>query len=319
MIEIRRFRNTDPPALAAVWNDSQCHRGGFAIHSANLFEHGVFSKPYFDPKGLLIAEESGQAAGFIHVGFGPNAAENDISTASALICALAVRTGFRRRGVGAKLLQHAEQYARDMGSKELVAGAMRPMNPFYFGLYGGADSPGFLCSDPTVRPFFERHGFTAQATTFVFELDLASFQPVVDPRFLNLRRRYDVQLHPQPELASWWQECVFGQIEPAEFRLIDKLNGIPVARLLAWEMSSVRQPAPAAAGLLDLNVRPDVRRQGLARFLLSQMIRYIQEQYFRTIEVHASDQNPGAIALFQGLGFKHVDTGISYQRPIAAQ
>ena len=87
---------------------------------------------------------------------------------------------------------------------------------------------------------------------------------MVDPRFVSLRRRYDVQLVPQPEISSWWQECVLGVFEPVEFRLMDKLNGIPAAALV-WEMSAGRPPGQGAAGILDIQVRPDVRRQGLAR------------------------------------------------------
>src|SRR5260370_34523096 len=191
---------------------------------------------------------------------------------------------------------------------------MRRMNPFYFGLYGGADSPGFLTSDIAAAPFFEHHGYQGANTCLVFESKLDSYSPPVDPRFLNLRRKYDVQLVPQPELNSWWQDCVLGQIEPVEFRLMDKLSGIPEARVLAWEMSSVRQPSPPAAGLLDVSVREDMRRQGLARFLLSQMFRYIQEQYFQLVEVQVPEANQPAIALIRGLGFEQVDVGRSYRK-----
>ncbi len=191
---------------------------------------------------------------------------------------------------------------------------MRPLNPFYFGLYGGADSPGFLASDTSAGLFFEHHGFQPFETTLVFERKLEGYQPVIDPRFVALRRRYDVQLIPQPEIQSWWQECVLGNFEPVEFRLQDKLSGIPAARALVWEMSAGRQPGHGAAGILNIQVRPDVRRQGLAKFLLNQMIRYIQEQFFRSSEVHIPDQNEATLELFKSLGFEKVDVGRSYHR-----
>src|SRR4051794_19102605 len=107
-------------------------------------------------------------------------------------------------------------------------------------------------------------------------MKLGQFLPPAAPRVLNPRRKFDGPLVPQPEISSWWQDCVIGHVEPVEFRLTDKLSGIPAARVLAWEMSSVRQPSPPAAGILDVQVRPDLRRQGLARFLIGQMLRYIQ-------------------------------------------
>ena len=314
MIQYRRFRNTDPPALAEVWNDAFPNRGAFAVRSANLFEHAIFSKPYFDPKGLIIAEEDGRVIGFVHAGLGPNAAETDLAIDPGIICAIAVRSEHRRHGIGSELLRQAEEYLRKLGSTQFMAGGMRPQNPFYFGIYGGSDSPGFLASDPGAGPFFEHHGYQGVNACLIYEMNLDQYDPPADSRFLNLRRKYDVQLLPQPELTSWWQDCVLGQVEPVEFRLTDKLSGIPEARILAWEMSSLRQPSPPSAGLLDINVRADVQRQGLARFLLSQMFRYIQEQYFRMVEVHIPEANDGAIALFHGLGFDKVDVGRSYRR-----
>ena len=189
------------------------------------------------------------------------------------------------------------------------------MNPFYFGLYGGSDSPGFLTSDASAAPFLEHHGYEGWNTSLVLEMKLEHFSPPADARFLNLRRKYDVQLVPQPELSSWWQDCVLGQVEPVEFRLMDKLSGIPAVRVLAWEMSSVRQPSPPAAGLLDVSVRPELRRQGLGRFLVGQMMRDIHEQYFRLIEVQVPQANHAAEGLFRGLGFEQVDIGRTYRRP----
>jgi ribosomal protein S18 acetylase RimI-like enzyme len=315
VIQLRSFRNTDPPALVDIWNESFTGRGAYALRSASLMEHCLFAKPYFDPAGVVLAEEDGKPVGFGHAGFGPNAAETDISFDVGIICVLAVRPAFRRKRIGSQILKHCEEYLRGHGAKRIIAGAMRPLNPFYFGIYGGADSPGFLASDSLAQPFLQHHGFEPLETKLVLERKLEGYQPAIDPRFVALRRRYDVQLIPQPEINSWWQECVLGNFEPVEFRLQDKLSGIPAARALVWEMSAGRQPGQGAAGILDVQVRADVRRQGLAKFLLNQMIRYIQEQFFRMSEVQIPEQNQPAIDLFKSLGFEQVDIGRSYHRP----
>jgi ribosomal protein S18 acetylase RimI-like enzyme len=312
--QLRIFRNTDPPALVDIWNESFTGRGAYPLRSPALLEHCLFAKPYFDHAGLIVAEDDGKTVGFIHASFGPNSAETSLSFDTGVICALAVRPTYRRRKIGSQLLVEAEAYLRHLGAKRIIGGGMRPRNPFYFGLYGGADSPGFLASDSLAQPFFEHHGFEPFETTHVFERKLEGYQPAIDPRFVALRRRYDVQLIPQPEIQSWWQECVLGNFEPVEFRLQDKLSGIPAARALVWEMSAGRQPGHGAAGILNVQVRPDVRRQGLAKFLLNQTIRYIQEQFFRTSEVHIPDINQPAIELAKSLGFERVDVGRSYHR-----
>lgn len=314
MIRFRRFQNTDPPALVEIWNESFTNRGAYRLRSPTLFEHCLFSKPYFDHAGLIIAESEGRPVGFVHAGFGPNAAETDLSFDIGIVSAIAVRPAFRRQKIGSGLLRQAEEYLGSLGATQLVGGGMRPLNPFYFGLYGGADSPGFLMSDPAAAPFFEHHGYVGWNTCIVLGRRLENYQSVVDPRFVALRRRYDVQLVPQPEIGSWWQECVMGVFDPVEFRLVDKLTNLPAARAQVWEMTAGRQPTGAAAGILSIQVRPDVRRQGLARFLINQLLRYIQEQYFRAAEVHVPELNQPALALFKGLGFETLDIGRSYKK-----
>ncbi|HEV3145603.1 MAG TPA: GNAT family N-acetyltransferase, partial [Gemmataceae bacterium] len=267
--------------------------------------------PYFEPAGMIVAEEAGHVIGYVHAGFGPNEAETDLSTNVGIICAIAVRSKYRRQKIGTELLRRAEAYLQSRGAKEFVAGGRKPRNPFYFGLYGGGY--GFLTSDPPAEPFFLHHGYQANESVLVMERVLAKAEPIVDPRFLTLRRRYDVQLLPEAEIPSWWQECVLGQFEPVEFRLMDKLNCMPAARTFVWEMQGTK-PGEQAAGILDLNVRPDARRQGLARYLLANTMRYLQEQYFRRVEAQCLESNEAGTALLRSLGFEQVDTGKTYSR-----
>jgi ribosomal protein S18 acetylase RimI-like enzyme len=82
-----------------------------------------------------------------------------------------------------------------------------------------------------------------------------------------------------------------------------------------WEMDgfSARWNQPAV-GILDLLIREDVRRQGLAKFLLAQMVRYLQEQFYGVAEVHCGEADDVAVKLYTGLGFEQVDTGRSYKK-----
>src|SRR5262249_54684369 len=128
-------------------------------------------------------------------------------------------------------------------------------------------------------------------------------------------RGYEVRLWAGTALGSWWKECELGLVEPVEFRLEDKLTGLPAARALVWEMEgySWRWNYPAA-GVLDVQVRPDLRRQGLARFLLSQLLRYLQDQYFGIVEVQTDDRHQAAVRLYRGRGVEQVDGGRTYRK-----
>jgi ribosomal protein S18 acetylase RimI-like enzyme len=313
--EYRTFRNADPPQLAAVWGDAFPGRGAYPNITAATLERWLFPKPYFDPAGLLVADAGGVVVGFSHAGFGPDETQTRTNPDPGVVSVVAVRGSHRRRGIGSELLRRAEAFLTERGARALVAGPVRPLNPFYFGLYGGSDAPGFLASDPAAGPFFEAHGYRGWQTTLVFQRRLGGPVGVPDARFTALRRRMDVQVLPRVTLHSWWTECVFGPIEPVEFRVADKLTGRVAGRVLVWELEgySQRWGAPAA-GVIDLQVREDCRRQGVAKFLMAQVMKYLHDLEIRIVEVQAPDANQPLIGLLRGLGFAQVDVGRSYRR-----
>jgi ribosomal protein S18 acetylase RimI-like enzyme len=310
----RTFRNADPPALVALWNEALTRRGAVELRSHTPLENAVFNKPYFDPAGFIVAEDDdGRMAGFAHAGFGPTDDLSALDSTRGVICAIAVRPGRRRTGIGSELLRRAEIYLHDRGATGVRAGPSRPDKPFYLGVYGGSNAPGFLRSDADIEPFLLKHGYRPDRRVNVFDRRLDTPLNIVDARFGALRKRYEGQALPQARLGSWFRECVFGPLEPSEFRLDDKATGQTAARALFWEMTDYgwRWGAPPA-GVLDVQVRNDLRRQGLGKFLLAQLLRHLQEQYFAVAEVQIPDGEDTAATLFRSLGFVQVDLGVSY-------
>jgi ribosomal protein S18 acetylase RimI-like enzyme len=318
MPSLRSFRNDDPPRLAEIWNDALTGRGSYPLRSLSAFERCGLSKPYFDPAGLVVAEDGGVPVGFAHAGFGPTDDEARIDPTQGVVCVIAVRSSHRRQGIAAQLLAAVEKYVAGRGTKTVQAGARWPRCPFYFGMYGGSNMPGFLDSDPAIGPFLLNRGYRAGDATVVLQRRLEVPVQAADVRFLGLRRRFDVRLMPQVTIGSWWRECVYGLLEPAEFRLEDKLSGMPAARALLWEMEgfSWRWGRPSA-GVLEVQVRCELRRQGMAKFILTQILRKLQDEYFGIVEAQVPERNEGALALFQSLGFERVDVGRVYLKDLA--
>src|SRR5262249_37522364 len=248
-------------------------------------------KPYFAPEGLIVAAADGRPVGFAHAGFGPNADGSALDPCLGITCAVGVLPAYRRQGVGTQLLRRCEEYLTRKGARELLAGPLAPNNPFLFGLYGGSSSPGFLESDPLARPFLEGRGYRLCQTCLVFQHPLERLQLPSDSRFSAHRQRYEIHAAPAAR-ASWGRECVLGPVELVEYRLLDRGTGQADARLTLWEMDAFSQQwNEHAVGLLDLEVVPDRRRQGLAKFLLSQILRHLHEQFFSLLEVQAPADN----------------------------
>ncbi len=315
MVHYRRFRNPDPPGLVAVWNEAFVGRGAVRMRTSSPLERHAFAKTYFDPDGLIVAEEDGACVGFAHAGFGANDTESAISTANGVTCLLAVRPSHRRRGIGTELLRRSEEYLSGRGARTLFAGPMHPVNPFYLGLYGGSDLPGILDTDDLAAPFLARRGYRSCRTALIFQRRLNQPARGVDPRFIAYRQRFEVAEEPRGGPPTWWRDCVFGLVEPCAFYLTERATNARVARALVWEMEGFslawNQPA---VGLTDIAVVPELRRQGLAKFLLVQLLRRYQEQYYQVVEAHAPEDNVAAAGLLRGLGFEQVDTGRLYQK-----
>jgi ribosomal protein S18 acetylase RimI-like enzyme len=315
VVEYRTFRNTDPPALAEVWNEAFTQRGAVQLHHSSPLERYLFAKPYFDPAGLIVALDDGRAVGFAHAGFGPDASGSALCTAQGVTCAIGVRPTHRRRGIGSELLRRCEDYLRQRGAVDLFAGPLAPLNPFYLGLYGGSDTPGFLKSDADAEPFLTARGYRLDQTRLVFQRRLDVPINVVDGRFAAIRRQFDVRIASRGRGSSWWSECLLSPVEVLEFRLIDKATDKPGAQASIWDMEAFwqRWNLPVL-GVIDLWVRDDLRRQGLAKLLLAQVLRQLQEQFFALAEIQAPADNAAAVGLLKGLGFEQVDTGCSYRR-----
>jgi ribosomal protein S18 acetylase RimI-like enzyme len=315
VIQYRTFRNPDPPGLVEVWNASFAGRGTVPVRQAGLLEHFLFAKLYFDPAGLIVACDGDRIVGFAHAGFGPTAGLDALDPSVGVVCAVGVLPSHRRQGIGAELLRRAESYLTARGARELRAGPLAPANPFLFGLYGGAQSPGFLESNGAARPFFERHGYTLQQTRLVFQRDLLSVQIPADARFPALRPRFEIVVSPY-KVGQWWRECVLGPLELFDFVLHERDTGRGLALANVWEMETFSNHWNRhAVGLADLVVLPEARQQGLAKFLLAQILRHLHEQYFAVVEAHTADDNTPAINLLRGLGFAPVDAGHAFRKP----
>src|SRR5262249_28552948 len=120
---------------------------------------------------------------------------------------------------------------------------------------------------------------------------------------------------PRSGASTWWQECVLGPVESVEFRLENKVTNELVALTAVWEMDgfSWRWNQPSV-GILNIEVREDLRHKGLAKYVLFQMLHYLQDQFFGLAEIQVPECNESALRLCQCVGFEQVDVGRVYKK-----
>lgn len=307
MVEYRNFRNTDPPQLVELWNASLPNRGAVALRGSNLLERHVFAKPFFDPAGVILAEENQRVVGYGHFG---GCQSPDGKEVHGVVCAMAVAPSHRRRGIGSQILYRGEEYLLLHGAKQILAGGHGALSPFYAGLYGGSDSPGFLKSDIAAEPFFKRHRYGVQDVITVLQRKLEQPLKTPDPRFCTLRNRFNIIMGSPRTLGGWWEECTLGCLEPIEFVVEDREKNELIGRALVWEMEGFSQRwGKPAIGILNFTIRDDYRGQGLGKLLMTHVLRQIQEQFFEVVEIQISEKNLVALSLLRGLAFETVDRG----------
>jgi GNAT superfamily N-acetyltransferase len=310
VIRYRCFLNDDPPRLAEIWRGCAGRPGLAQPISATMFDLVVLAKPYFDRKGLILALDDQRPVGLVHAGFGPNEEESGLSTEMGTTVLLLVVSHPDEQTIAAELLARSEDYLRCRGAKILYGGGIRPLNPFYVGLYGGSELPGILDSEPQTQALFREHGYREIDRTIVLHRELMGFRPPVDRHQMQIRRNTDVEVLDDPPPRTWWEACLMSSFDRTVFQLRPRGGGAPVASATYWNM----EPFAAArgvrtSGLIDVQVEPAERKKGLATYLVGESLRQLSEQSFAQAEVQTMQANTAALRMYRKLGFEQVDSG----------
>jgi GNAT superfamily N-acetyltransferase len=315
MLTYRKFRNTDPPIMTALWRSRADQPGLHQPVSCDLFEQLVFSKLYFDYDGLIFAYEDHTPVGFAHAGFGPNEQQNVISYDLGVTSIMVVRPDCAEAETAAGLLEQCEQYLRGRGAKVFYGGGIQPLNPFYLGLYGGSELPGLLDTDIVARQAFESHGYQVIERTKINQVELTNFEAVIDRQQMQIRRQMLVEETIDYPTRTWWEACTLGSFDLTRFEMVPRVGGPPVSWAMFRSMEPTgNQPSGRRSGLIEFFVDPAYRRRGYATFLLSEVFRQFLRQGITTVEAQAMESNISAINLYKKLGFKQIGEGSVYRK-----
>ena len=314
MIEYRCFRNEDPPRLADVWRAADLGPSAVQPMTSALLEACVFSKPYFDREGLVVAFDEGRMVGFAHAGFGPNAAASGLDTSIGTTMLVVTVPHPAEALVADGLLARCEAYLRNRGVAAPRGGGTPAVGGFYLGLYGGADLPGILDSSPAMQGVFHRAGYAAAERVAVLRRSLVGFRPPVNRLQMAIRRGTTLRVIDEPARRTWWEAATTTGIALCRYELrtaSDELLG----SASFWDMQPLAAAwGVAAAGLLDVNVAGPRRRQGLASYLVSEALHDLAKRDVTLVETQVAESNPAALQLFAKLGFTVAERGTVFVR-----
>lgn len=327
MIRYRPFINRDPPALADIWRSPSDLRCALSPLTASVFEETALAKPYFDHRGLLLALEDDRPVGFVHAGFGPTDAGTGLDCSRGVVSLLMVRSEYWQSEVPRALLDRAEAYLRARGAREIQGPGGAWSNPFYLGLIGGSDLLGVFDGESRLNELFVAAGYRAASRFAAFHLDLRSFRPPVSRQLMQMRRRATIANIPEPPAATWWEACRlpnapgrFDAFPPTRYELSLPPGEPPVCSVLFWALEGCSQRwGSRAAGLVNLQTSPTLRRQGAATCLLGEAIRQLQGEGFALVEAQVPLADSVSVQLFRRLGFVEVEQGTEFRKAVESK
>ena len=317
MIRYRAFRNSDPPAIAAIWRSQPPSRNLLQPMSPAVFEQHVLAKPFFDRHGLIVAEEDQRLVGYVHAAFGPHSSLEDIDCRIGLTNFLLVVPDVDWVSVAGELLRRSEAYLVARGAQSLYAGAVAPLSPYYLGLCGGSQQRGVLRSDTRLIQLYEQNGYRPQDCCLMLQRNLIGFRPHVDRTQMSIRRGHLIEALFDPPTASWWEACAIGEAERTCFFLTRKGQTAACGQAVFWDMDPLASSwGIRATGLLQIEIDPAIRQQGHATYLLGEALRQLQAQGTTLAEVQVPESDPAALGLFRKLGFEEVDQSVVFQKNV---
>ena len=309
MIEYRPFLNTDLPLIVDLWSRLGSVTGLVDSIDAQTLEKHIFSKVYFDRLGFYVAVDDGKIVGFVHAGFAPLDDLCDLDKSRGIVSQLRVEPRDDGEEISQQLLTRVVDYCRQQGAESIHAGCRFPYSPFYLGLYGGSRHPGILDSDQDSLKAFESHGFQKFDQVIVMERFLEGFKTISDRQQMSVRRGYLINASTYPMEQSWWECCTLGIADRERFTVVDKRSKKVCGSVSYWDLKPQSFSEPfSSRGLYGLLTDPELRRGGLATYLVGESLKHLAKTGIARVEAQTEVSDEASLKLFTKLGFKQIAT-----------
>ena len=321
-VRVRPFDyDTDLPAFAALVAEVNAFDGHDHFPTVQTLGVQWSRTALFDPgrDGVVVEDDRGWVA-MVSV---------DPQVRDAKVIHLIegwIRPDRRRAGIGRALLAWSERHAA-----ELVA--MRSIEPWALPQFTGF---GVLRDNPAAIGFAEATDYEPVRYGFVMRRDLA--EPIPDapalPAGIEVR-----PVRPEHHRAIWDadQEAFLDHFEPrkrdeSDFQAtFHGPNTDTSMWRVAWDgddvvgsvMNEIDAEENARLGvrvgwLEHVSVRRPWRGRGVAKALIIDSLRTLRERGMELAALGVDAENPnGALALYEGLGFRPHETWVTYRKALA--
>ncbi|MCL2745182.1 MAG: GNAT family N-acetyltransferase [Planctomycetaceae bacterium] len=327
MLSTRSFRNEDLLTLLALWRKSQWRsiNAGLVSLSANTLQLHPLGVPFCDPRSIILAFDDNKPVGYVHTSLSPNSDGSGFDPLSGQICFMAVNPEYSdTRAVARLLLNEGEKYLLGLNVKKIFGASPRCCVPFYVGFYGDSEPVAFFDSEPHIIAAFQESDYHVSMKTYRYRLDLENYQPPITATTVGWRPKLTIGYDNEPESKTWLEACCFANDENNEWVRVSAYF-INSNKRIAYVWIRITKSdseefdpmfaSGANAGLIDVRVRSEYYRNGIATYLLGETLRFAAREYKTArIEAHISQDDVPMNKLLKTLQWKIIDTGTAFYK-----
>ncbi len=315
MISYRPFRNTDPPHLLRIWSACAGKPGLIQPLTLPYLERSVLNKPYFDPKGLILAFQGDRPVGFAHAGFLPQATQGELSRDQGITCMLMVSEECDQPAVADELLTRCEDYLAAGGAQVLYGGSPNPCHPFYLGLYGGFRLPGVMENDTLVTGLFKSRGYQVVDKYLRFQVIRDQYRHLLDSDIIGQFSGFNIQRTTDPVPTSWCEALCFCESEVIQFTLVNPANQQKIARVRFCRLDPNPHSRPAV-GLAEVRTAAAWAQTGAESFLMEESLSSLWAEGIGVVEAQCCQTDVALAEMLRGFGFQQRTSGVVYRKSI---
>ena len=254
--------------------------------------------------------DDGKIIGFAHAGFSPQESLAELDYKTGIVSQMRLDASVADGDVANTLLKMSVDYCRGKGAATIHAGCFFPHSPFYLGLYGGSRLPGVIEQDQQVLAGFKEFGFVEHDQIIILELQLSELTSIMGRQQMSVRRNYLINASSDPIEQSWWESCTLGVAGRERFTVINKRSKEVSGTVSYWDMQPLSNSyAGKARGLYNLSVNEDLRRGGIATYLVGESLKHLAKSGVTMVEAQTRSSDAASQALFEKLGFKKTSSG----------
>ncbi len=309
-LQIRAFQNTDVQPLCRVLSAHYAAIGLPSAFTPLTLELCVLAKPYFDPELLLVAENDGEIAGWILMGFEADSQLQSLNPQNAVVSCLCVAPGPVEELVAGELIKYAAGRLAARGVTQVQYCPPPPNVPYLAGLVPGDGMIGLPELDIRQQKWLSAAGWQAGIEMESWELDLGRFQPPMDRTQIQIRRMAHVDRLLDEPLLPWYTASVFSHTEPVGFQLTNRQDKRVAAEVIIWIIGQELLPQPeVVAHLWPLNLPGGELLADQLVFLVAESLRQLRGDRVDGVRTVTAAANRTTRDLLQRIGFTRAASG----------